>query len=209
MAFMGRPGFGRGRPGPRHSNRIPLPPEGEPGFLVFESMTPADVNEVAEIEEASFPTPYTPQIFRDELREGWPACWWVVRHDDGRGGRGPAPIVAYIGYYLQRDRAHIAKIATHPGWRRRRLGEWLLLNTLLVAREQGAAYVSLEVRESNTAAQRLYFKWGFVQLRRFRGYYEDTGEDGLILVFTGLADRRTASRLRQELAGVEIVPPAG
>jgi ribosomal-protein-alanine N-acetyltransferase len=197
----------RARPGSRHSGRIELAPEAGPGSLTFESMTPADVDDVAGIEEASFPTPYTARMFHDDLRAGQPACWWVIRHDDARSDRGRAPIVAYAGYYLRRDRAHLAKIATHPAWRRRRLGEGLLLNTLLAARGQGADSVTLEVRDGNTTAQRFYVKWGFVQLRRFEGYYEDTGEDGLILAFTGLADRRTAGWLERELAGIAIVPP--
>ena len=58
---------------------------------------------------------------------------------------------------------------------------------LLVAYEEGASFVTLEVRDSNTAARQFYRKWGFVQMQRLKGHYDDTGEDGLILAFTDLA----------------------
>ena len=68
-----------------------------------------------------------------------------------------------------------------PQWRRRRLGELLLLGTLFVALSQQATLVTLEVRRSNTIAQSLYSKYRFEKAGVRKGYYRDTGEDGLIM----------------------------
>ncbi|MHA5053889.1 ribosomal protein S18-alanine N-acetyltransferase [Streptomyces sp. SD15] len=177
-----------------------------PGLLRFGPMRLRDVDSVARIERESFPTPYTADIFREELafRE---SSWWVVHQFTKRSRRPVAQVVAYVGYFTHGEGAHVAKIATHPQWRRRGLGEWTLLNMLLAADKEGVSYVSLEVRESNTAAQSLYLKWGFVQLERIIGYYEDTGEDGRIFLFAGLGADDVRAWLLDELQRVTVSLP--
>jgi [ribosomal protein S18]-alanine N-acetyltransferase len=60
--------------------------------------------------------------------------------------------------------------------RRRGLGTWLLREFLNTARTQGATAVFLEVRESNSAARRLYEKCAFVGSGRRASYYRDPEE---------------------------------
>ena len=72
-------------------------------------------------------------------------------------------------------------IAAMPGWKQgvgRRLTEGLMqyLSNL------GAAYATLEVRKSNEVAQNLYKSLGFIKLGVRKRYYEDNGEDALIMV---------------------------
>lgn len=69
-----------------------------------------------------------------------------------------------MGYgvlWMQVDEAHIANLAVHPQHRRRGIGRALLRALLLEARRRSAAFVTLEVRVSNLAAQQLYAAHGF------------------------------------------------
>ncbi|MCA9910501.1 MAG: ribosomal protein S18-alanine N-acetyltransferase, partial [Anaerolineae bacterium] len=88
-----------------------------------------------------------------------------------------AQIVGYGGLWLISDEAHISTIATHPDFRRRGWGELLLAGMVQKAMLLSAAYVVLEVRVSNTTAQALYHKYGFVTVDVKKGYYHNNGED--------------------------------
>jgi [ribosomal protein S18]-alanine N-acetyltransferase len=197
-----------GMPNAEYANRIQLSrPDSstaEPDFLSFERMRRRDVHSVAAIERASFPTPYTAAEFHRELSSER-SSWWVVRLS-GSGWRQRPTVVAYVGYFHYDGCAHVAKIATDPLWRRRGLGEWTLVNMMLAAYQDGASYTALEVRASNTAALALYAKWRFIRLRRIKGYYEDTGDDGWILAFD-LSAPETETWLSQQLRDMDIHAP--
>ena len=79
------------------------------------------------------------------------------------------------------DEAHVTTFAIHPDWRRRRLGERLLLALLDAAIDRRAAEATLEVRLSNLAARRLYEKFGFRPVGIRPRYYTDNNEDALIM----------------------------
>ena len=101
------------------------------------------------------------------------------------------------------DEAHITTFAVHPGWRRRGIGDRLLLELLDIALERGAREATLEVRLSNLPARRLYEKFGFRPVGLRPRYYTDDNEDALIMTTPtletpGMQDR--IERLRRELA---------
>jgi ribosomal-protein-alanine N-acetyltransferase len=90
-------------------------------------------------------------------------------------------------------------LAVHPGFRRRGIAELLLLDLFDQARHRGARRLTLEVRPSNTAAQRLYRKYGFsVEGRRPR-YYSD-GEEALIM-WTDWLDAEESQAVLEKLRG--------
>ncbi|MEA5144943.1 MAG: GNAT family N-acetyltransferase, partial [Candidatus Limiplasma sp.] len=62
------------------------------------------------------------------------------------------------------------------------IGKQLMLALMQYAANLGADYLTLEVRRSNTVAQALYKKLGFMELAVRKRYYEDNGEDALLLV---------------------------
>ncbi|MFC1943073.1 ribosomal protein S18-alanine N-acetyltransferase [Chloroflexota bacterium] len=90
-------------------------------------------------------------------------------------------IVGFVGFWIMADEAHITSIAVREAYRRRGLGELLLIPAIDLARELKARIVTLEVRASNTGAQNLYVKYSFAQEGVRRGYYTDNREDGLIM----------------------------
>jgi ribosomal-protein-alanine N-acetyltransferase len=90
-------------------------------------------------------------------------------------------IVGFAGLWLMVDEAHITTIATHPSFRRRGLGEFLLVSLIDIAYNIGAKWVTLEVRVSNYTAQNLYRKYGFREAGVRHRYYSDNQEDALIM----------------------------
>jgi ribosomal-protein-alanine N-acetyltransferase len=157
-------------------------------------MTVADLAEVQAIERASFTTPWPPHAYKSELETNRLASYLVARAD--------GHVVGYGGVWLMVDEAHITTFAVHPAWRRRGIGDRLLLELLDVALERGAREVTLEVRLSNLAARRLYEKFGFRPVGLRPRYYTDDNEDALIMTTPALetpAMQDRIDRLRREL----------
>ncbi|MEK0184422.1 ribosomal protein S18-alanine N-acetyltransferase [Microcoleus anatoxicus] len=84
------------------------------------------------------------------------------------------------------EEAHIIMLAIHPQFQRQGLGQALLLALLKSACDRQLERATLEVRESNLAAVSLYKKFGFKEAGRRKRYYEDTGEDALVMWRSGL-----------------------
>ncbi|MDE5832768.1 MAG: ribosomal protein S18-alanine N-acetyltransferase [Desulfovibrio sp.] len=90
-------------------------------------------------------------------------------------------LIAYISCYRFQDEMEIANFAVIPAERRKGFGNLMLRLLLQTARDMGMRKVTLETRESNFPAIRLYEKHGFEPLGHRRGYYPDTNENALIL----------------------------
>jgi [ribosomal protein S18]-alanine N-acetyltransferase len=169
--------------------------------LVFTPMTLDDVEVVGRLEPLCFPAPWPTSTYRHELRLNRLGFYWVIRPQIGLARSEFPPILAYGGYWLMGEEIHIVTLATHPDWRRRSLGEWLLLEMLAQARSQGATEATLEVRMSNLGAQKLYQKLGFAEVGRRKRYYRDNGEDALLYTLSRLDDgaswRPLAGRLER------------
>lgn len=75
----------------------------------------------------------------------------------------------------------VENLAVAATARRRGFGERLLRAFLDLARRQGAEAIFLEVRESNTAARRLYEKCSLRESGRRKRYYHSPEEDAILL----------------------------
>ena len=132
------------------------------------------IEQVLEIEKASFPTPWTKSMFLDKFNS--PFFFNFVATDSERKGD---LVVCYIIFWMLREEVHILNLATHPAYRRLGIAHSLLLFSLDFAYKRGAIAYLLEVRRGNEAALNLYEKVGFAPWRIRRNYYADTGEDAL------------------------------
>jgi ribosomal-protein-alanine N-acetyltransferase len=112
------------------------------------------------------------------------------------------PIVGYGGFWLMIDEAHISTIAARPDWRRRGVGELLLVTMIDSAMEMGAGVVTLEVRVSNTGAQALYRKYGFEQVGLRKHYYSDNNEDALIMTTPHVTSAAYARKFQERKAAL-------
>ncbi len=164
----------------------------EPTAYLIEPMRLGDLAQVMAIERASFRSPWSWRAYAFEITENEHSTMLVIRPAAEEGNllkrlrsrlrrAPPPPVLGYGGFWLLVDEAHISTLAVHPRWRRRGLGEMLLLALLEQAQEQGAGRATLEVRVSNLAAQDLYRKLGFEVTERRKRYYADNNEDAYIM----------------------------
>ena len=167
----------------------------------MQAMTLADLPAVHAIERASFSVPWPDDAYRNELLTNRLASYVVARAGDETVGFG--------GLWVMVDEAHITTFAVDPRWRRRGIGEWMLLALLDRAVERHAREATLEVRLSNMPARRLYEKYGFRPVGIRPRYYSDNGEDALIMTTDALASpamRERIDRLRADLESRPIDP---
>ena len=135
-------------------------------------MTRRDVPRVHELERICFRTPWTKLALFGELRNEVAHYRVVVL-----GGK----IIGYGGMWVLFEEAHLTNVAVAPEYRGNGYGKELLLSMMACAKDCGATMMTLEVRQSNLAAQSLYRQMGFVQNGHRPRYYSDTGEDALLL----------------------------
>jgi [ribosomal protein S18]-alanine N-acetyltransferase len=135
-------------------------------------MTAVDLPAVAELDQISFSQPWPPAAFEAELANINSRCW--VTEVEAR-------VVAAIVLWRVLDEAHIATIAVHPDFRRRGIGRALLRASMDAAYAEGARIYHLEVRAGNVAAQKMYADFGYEIVGRRPRYYQDNGEDALLL----------------------------
>lgn len=169
-----------------------------PAVLRIEPMGLDDLAAVQAIERASFMTPWPPHAYRQELETNRLAHYLVARVD--------GVLVAYAGIWLMVDEAHVTTFAVHPAWRRRRIGERLLLALLDLAADRHAREATLEVRLSNLAARRLYEKYGFRPVGIRPRYYSDDGEDALIMTTEELGSPSMRDRIARLRAALDRAP---
>lgn len=143
-------------------------------------MTLEDIPAVLAIECASFPLPWTKEVFQRELT--YHRATYLVMLNHNR-------IIGYAGIWTVLDEAHMMNIAVHPAYRGRKLGTRLLRELVRHCIEQGIRNMTLEVRISNAVAQRLYEKFGFISQGVRKNYYEDNDEDALIMWADLIIDR--------------------
>jgi ribosomal-protein-alanine N-acetyltransferase len=136
-------------------------------------MTEEDIDQILEVEHASFTTPWSREAFYNELHNNRFAVYIVLEEND--------KIIGYCGAWIVIDEAHVTNVAILPEYRGRKLGEALLQKMMSMAREMGAKSMTLEVRVTNHVAQSLYRKLGFQDGGIRKNYYSDNQEDGLVM----------------------------
>jgi ribosomal-protein-alanine N-acetyltransferase len=136
-------------------------------------MAARDIEEVAAMEQSIFAMPWSRASFERELNEN-PVARYLVLEEGGR-------VAAYGGVWLIIDEAHVTNIAVRPDVRGKGYGEAIARALMKLAGETCMYMITLEVRRSNAAAQALYRKLGFQDVGYRKRYYEDNGEDALIM----------------------------
>lgn len=142
----------------------------------IEPMTPDHVAAAAGIEATWQSRPWSADVFRAELARDDRAYLVALA-----GPGAFAEVVGYGGITVVGDEAHVMTVAVDAERRRHGIGRRLLQGLVAAARDRGATAVTLEVRESNDAAIRLYEELGFRSSGVRPGYYGDTGEGAVIL----------------------------
>jgi [ribosomal protein S18]-alanine N-acetyltransferase len=167
----------------------------EPRVLLplIRPMTPADVDAIMPLERLAFKDPWTRRMYVHDIADNFMATYLVAGPPPEAADRLP-PILAWGGFWLMVDEAHISTIASHPDYRGCGLGQLLMVALMETGKERGAVRVTLEVRAFNLPAQGLYEKLGFKQVGTRRGYYRD-GEAALIMTTPDLDTVTMQARL--------------
>ncbi|HCU56305.1 MAG TPA: ribosomal-protein-alanine N-acetyltransferase [Clostridiales bacterium] len=130
----------------------------------------ADAPAIAMIEAMSFKTPWSTEMVLSEMKEAI-SSFFVVEYQD--------KIIGYYGFLHILDELHILNVAVDPDHRRQGVGRQLMAHLVEQARALSARAITLEVRESNLTAIRLYERAGF-QLAGVRPHYYTDKENALI-----------------------------
>ena len=141
--------------------------------MILRPMIVEDLEQVVEIEKASMPSPWSKELFEEELKRD--RARFFVGVIDGQ-------VAGYMGYWEAPQEAHIINLAISPQFRQKGLGFQMLEYCLRFAYNQGARLATLEVRESNGAAQRLYEKMNFRTVAIRKKYYSDNQENAVVML---------------------------
>jgi ribosomal-protein-alanine N-acetyltransferase len=148
--------------------------EGEERYFI-RRMKESDLAAVHEIEVLSFSNPWSVNTFRGEIQNAGVSFPLVAVRRPGD------EVVAYIVFWHIREDVQINNVAVHPGCRGLGLGEAMMRYVIAKTRSAGAAFMTLEVRRSNTAAQALYRKLEFEILGTRKNYYTNPDDDALVM----------------------------
>ena len=190
-------------------------------------MRKEDIAQVTEIDHEAFPDQLPPANYRHELQNQLAryivACddAKTFEEPEVKPSKGLAKLAARLKLYLRRshrddslpskreyivgfagiwvlaDEAHITNLAVRKRYRRRGIGELLLISIIDLAKELKASIMTLEVRASNLPAQNLYRKYGFTQVGIRRGYYLDNREDGILMSTESITSASFQAHLQQ------------
>lgn len=136
-------------------------------------MTADHLDQVAELERVCFSAPWSRKMLAEELENDC-AAFLVAEDADGT-------VVGYAGLLVVLDEGYITNVAVKPELRRQGIASQLLEVFINFAKGNHLAFLTLEVRLSNTAAIVLYGRHGFRSTGRRKNYYEHPKEDAIIM----------------------------
>lgn len=136
----------------------------------FEPMTHAALPQVASVEQSAYKYPWTHGNFSDSLKAGYQAQMLT--------GGDAAAAAELLGYFVAMkgvDEVHLLNITVAPPHQLQGWGRLMLDALALWSRGQGAQWLWLEVRVSNSHAKALYLRYGFREVGLRKGYYPEGG----------------------------------
>lgn len=140
------------------------------------SMSRAHLAAVLDIERRSFPNPWSAGVFEAEVKNVSGVSHPFVLTDAGSG-----EVAGYLCLWLVRGELHVNNVSVAPEWRGAGLGRALMEFAEEFALKHGCFEIGLEVRATNVVAIRLYESLGFRQVGLRKRYYEETGDDAVLM----------------------------
>lgn len=137
-------------------------------------MRKEDIPEAARIEKECFSQPWSEKALSEELQNPV-ARFYAARNGD--------KTVGYIGAFNVGGEVSVTDIAVQREYRNRGIATGLIKTLKAKMREEKAEFITLEVRESNITAIRLYERNGFKTVGKRKGFYENPKEDAVLMTF--------------------------
>ena len=144
--------------------------------LTIVPLTEDDLPELMDIERQIFPTPWSVNMMRQELKNP-NSYFYALKNQENT-------LLGYGGFWKVVDEAHIISVGVRPEYQESGLGKKIVQYMLDVIGELSLHFIYLEVRAGNEKAMNLYKKLRFVPLYVRKNYYTDTGEDAIIMGLT-------------------------
>lgn len=142
--------------------------------FVISKMQTTDIDEVFHIEELVHPNHHwSKDSFYNELLNNLSAYFCIRNNENILAG--------YIGIWKIIDEAHITTLAVHPDFQRMQIGQALIIQIIEECYKNMIKYITLEVRESNEKAIKLYEKFLFDSIGMRKNYYQDNNENAIIM----------------------------
>ncbi len=156
--------------------------------LAIEPLRRRHLPDVMEIEQVSYPKPWSRGVFLSELD--------LARSDDRYyiAARAGSVIVGYAGLMFVVGDAHVTNIAVAADRQRCGVATRMLAVLAWEAIHRGCEAMTLEVRVSNTGAQALYRSFGFAPAGVRQRYYENT-EDAIVMWCHDIGEAAFAEQL--------------
>jgi len=92
-------------------------------------------------------------------------------------------VVGFMIYELHKTRLHVLNFAVNPELRRRGIGRQMIDKLIGKLSSQRRTRISLEVRETNLAAQVFFRSSGFKATNVLHDFYDDSPEDAYLMQF--------------------------
>lgn len=140
--------------------------------MIIKKMCDADVNFAAEIEKLCFVHPWSEQSIKDEMNKE--NSVFLMAFEDDKA-------IGYVGLSVVFDEGYMGNLGVIEEYRKKGVGRALMQELLVQCQKLDLAFVTLEVRQSNTPAVNLYTSLGFIEAGRRRNYYKEPSEDALLL----------------------------
>lgn len=140
--------------------------------ISFRSMSAADIPVVEKMEAEAFYDAWSQNMLLNEINNE--LTTYLIMELEGK-------VIGYCGFWLVAGEAQITRVAVEEELRGQGFGTRLTAALINKAWELGAEAITLEVRESNLAAQRAYLTCGFASEGIRPNYYEDNHENAVIM----------------------------
>lgn len=140
--------------------------------LVYTELNESYIEGIAELDRICFTVPWSKNLFMSELHSN--NAYYLIAQCNGK-------VVGYCGINFVCGEGSITNIAVHPQYRKKGIASSLLEQMIDFAVSENLEFITLEVRESNIEAIKLYEKYEFQKVGSRKNYYSDNHETALLM----------------------------
>lgn len=140
---------------------------------MIRKMKAEDIRDVMEIENVCFTSRWNEEMFLYEIEENEFGSFFVYCVDH--------KVVGFIDFWITFETCQLANLAVHPAYQKQGYARQMMDKMVEYAEKAGCENIMLEVRVSNTPARKLYESYDFIEMNVRKGYYNDNGEDAIVM----------------------------
>ena len=141
--------------------------------LIIRQAEERDIKAIEGLEQVCFTDPWSYESLEQDILNN-KLSFYIVAEVEG-------VVCGYVGIWNIVDEGHITNVAVSPDYRRKHIASNMLDVLIASCQEAGVERFTLEVRAGNEPAKALYAGKGFKEVSVRKGYYQDNGEDAIIM----------------------------